>query len=79
MRAAVVEKSQALKNARDRGDEFVRLVDIPTPRLSENTSGPRFVLLKVRACGVCRTDLHIVEGEPPPLRDQVVPGHQNCG
>jgi len=79
MRAAVVEKSQALKNARDRGDEFVRLVDLPKPRLPENASGPRYVLLKVRACGVCRTDLHIVEGELPPLRDQVIPGHQIVG
>ena len=34
------------------------------------------VLLKVRACGVCRTDLHILEGELPPHRSPVVPGHQ---
>ena len=37
------------------------------------------VLLKVRACGVCRTDLHIVEGELPQLRPVVVPGHQIVG
>ena len=37
------------------------------------------VLLRVRACGVCRTDLHIVEGELPPLRDRVIPGHQIVG
>ena len=37
------------------------------------------VLLRVRACGVCRTDLHIVEGELPVLRQGVVPGHQIVG
>jgi alcohol dehydrogenase, propanol-preferring len=37
------------------------------------------VLLRVRACGVCRTDLHIVEGELPPLRSLLVPGHQIVG
>src|SRR5579864_2196418 len=37
------------------------------------------VLLRVRACGVCRTDLHIVEGELPPQRQQLIPGHQIVG
>src|SRR4249920_1391125 len=37
------------------------------------------VLLRVRACGVCRTDLHIVEGELPPRRSVVIPGHQIVG
>ena len=37
------------------------------------------VLLRVRACGVCRTDLHIVEGELAPLRKHVIPGHQIVG
>jgi len=37
------------------------------------------VLLRVRACGVCRTDLHIVEGELPPRRSEVIPGHQIVG
>lgn len=37
------------------------------------------VLLKVRACGVCRTDLHIVEGELPQHRSPLVPGHQIVG
>ena len=48
--------------------------DIPVP-----TPGPGQVLLGVRACGVCRTDLHIVEGELKPLRDHVIPGHQIVG
>ena len=40
---------------------------------------PGHVLLKVRACGVCRTDLHIVEGELPRLRSPLIPGHQIVG
>jgi propanol-preferring alcohol dehydrogenase len=40
---------------------------------------PDHVLLRVRACGVCRTDLHVVEGELPPQRDRLVPGHQIVG
>jgi len=37
------------------------------------------VLLRVRACGVCRTDLHIAEGELPPRRSPLIPGHQIVG
>ena len=37
------------------------------------------VLLRVRACGVCRTDLHIVEGELPVILPKVIPGHQIVG
>src|SRR5438552_6015563 len=37
------------------------------------------ILLRVRACGVCRTDLHVVEGELPVRRTPVVPGHQIVG
>src|ERR1700687_4653930 len=41
--------------------------------------GPGQVLLRVLACGVCLTDLHIVEGELPALRENLVPGHQIVG
>jgi alcohol dehydrogenase, propanol-preferring len=37
------------------------------------------VLLRVRACGVCRTDLHIVEGELPAKKTPLIPGHQIVG
>jgi propanol-preferring alcohol dehydrogenase len=37
------------------------------------------VLIRVRACGVCRTDLHIVEGDLPPRRQPLIPGHQIVG
>jgi len=41
--------------------------------------GPGDVLVRVRACGVCRTDLHILDGELPPHRPRVVPGHEVVG
>lgn len=41
--------------------------------------GPGQVRLRVTHCGVCRTDLHIVEGELPPKRLPVIPGHQIVG
>src|SRR5689334_4359489 len=47
-------------------------VDRPEP-------GPQHVLLRVRACGVCRTDLHIAEGELPPHQAALIPGHQIVG
>ncbi len=37
------------------------------------------LLLKVRACAVCRTDLHVVDGDLEPLRDAIVPGHEIVG
>jgi alcohol dehydrogenase, propanol-preferring len=37
------------------------------------------VLLRVLACGVCRTDLHIAEGDLPPLHPRLIPGHQIVG
>jgi alcohol dehydrogenase, propanol-preferring len=49
----------------------LRLIELPVP-----APGPGQVLLRVLACGVCRTDLHILEGELPPHRSPVVPGHQ---
>lgn len=48
--------------------------EIPEPQ-----PGPGEVRIKVRACGICRTDLHVVEGELPPLDHPVVPGHQVVG
>ncbi len=40
---------------------------------------PGELILRVRACGVCRTDLHIVDEELPPKHDSIVPGHQIVG
>jgi propanol-preferring alcohol dehydrogenase len=37
------------------------------------------LLVQVEACGVCRTDLHLAEGDLPPRRDRAVPGHEVIG
>lgn len=44
----------------------------PQPRPGE-------ILVRVRACGVCRTDLHVAEGDLPPKHPQIVPGHEVVG
>jgi propanol-preferring alcohol dehydrogenase len=54
--------------------DWVSIEDLPRP---EPQAGE--LLLKVIACGVCRTDLHIVEGDLPPIRTRVIPGHQIVG
>lgn len=41
--------------------------------------GPGQLLVQVEACGVCRTDLHLVEGDLPPVPLPVIPGHQIVG
>jgi propanol-preferring alcohol dehydrogenase len=52
----------------------LREAELPVPE-----PGPGEVLLRVRACGVCRTDLHVVDGELPEPRLPLVPGHQIVG
>lgn len=42
-------------------------------------AGDGDVLVRVLACGVCRTDLHIIDGDLPPHRERVVPGHEIVG
>src|SRR5712691_12154153 len=41
--------------------------------------GPGEIRLRVAACGVCRTDLHLAEGDLAPRRPMVVPGHEVVG
>jgi propanol-preferring alcohol dehydrogenase len=60
------------------------VLDAPKTRLRaaqlpEPEPGPGEVLLSVRACGVCRTDLHIVDGELTHPKLPLVPGHQIVG
>jgi propanol-preferring alcohol dehydrogenase len=52
----------------------LRLAEVPVP-----WPGPGEVLLKVAACGVCRTDLHVVDGELAEPRLPLIPGHQVVG
>jgi alcohol dehydrogenase, propanol-preferring len=47
--------------------------------VSDPHPGPGELLLRVRACGICRTDLHIAYAELPPHRPAVIPGHQIVG
>jgi propanol-preferring alcohol dehydrogenase len=58
-----------------------RVLDRPLriEELSRPEPGAGQVLLRVLACGVCRTDLHIIEGELAPLQARVIPGHQIVG
>jgi propanol-preferring alcohol dehydrogenase len=65
MRAAVLHHSAPIAS------RPLVFEDLPIPE-----PGPGEVLLRVEACGVCRTDLHITAGELKPLRDAVIPGHQ---
>src|SRR5947209_13264334 len=48
--------------------------DVPAPEPGEGE-----LLVRVDACGVCRTDLHVVEGELPPRKSPVIPAHQVVG
>ncbi len=68
MRAAVLTTPRPIQQ------RPLQLTEVPRPQVQ-----PGCVLLKVRACGVCRTDLHIVEGELVPRRPQLIPGHQIVG
>jgi propanol-preferring alcohol dehydrogenase len=52
----------------------LRLAEVPVPRAS-----PGRRLLRVLACGVCRTDLHVLDGEVRASRFPIVPGHQIVG
>lgn len=68
MQAAVL-KAPASISARP-----LEIGDVPRPEAK-----PGEVLIRVRACGVCRTDLHIVEGELPSQGRPRIPGHQIVG
>src|ERR1700676_4303693 len=68
MKAAVLTSPQNVSK------RPLQIVEVPRPELA-----PDCVLLRVRACGVCRTDLHIIEGELPPRRERLIPGHQIVG
>ncbi|OWY59342.1 alcohol dehydrogenase, partial [cyanobacterium TDX16] len=52
----------------------LRLVERPAPE-----PGPGEVRIVVHTCGVCRTDLHVAEGDLPVHRRHVVPGHEVVG
>ena len=67
-------KAAVLTTPRPVAERPLQITEIANPQLT-----PGHVLLRVRACGVCRTDLHIVEGELPPQHSGMIPGHQIVG
>jgi alcohol dehydrogenase, propanol-preferring len=68
MRAMVVEAPAPAETSP------LRLEERPVP-----DPGAKEVLVRVEVCGVCRTDLHVVEGDLAPRRARVVPGHEIVG
>src|SRR5438309_8643682 len=68
MKAAILSAPQPI------AQRPLQISDVANPRLRSG-----HVLLRVRACGVCRTDLHIAEGELPPKQLRLIPGHQIVG
>jgi propanol-preferring alcohol dehydrogenase len=67
-------KAAILSTVRGTAGVFLRFEEVPRPLLEAG-----HVLLRVVACGVCRTDLHIVEGDLPQVKQQLIPGHQIVG
>jgi len=67
-------KAAVLASPKPVTERALEIVEVADPRLRSG-----HVLLRVRACGVCRTDLHIVEGELPPKQVRIIPGHQIVG
>ena len=63
MRAVIVEKPGA-----------VRVDDVPAPE-----PGPDEAVIRVGACGICGTDIHIIDGEFPPTQYPIIPGHEFGG
>jgi len=67
-------KAAVLRRPGDVAGSPLEMEEVAAPQ-----PGAGEVLLRVRACGVCRTDLHIVEGELAPRRPLMIPGHQIVG
>lgn len=64
MRAMILEKV----------GEPLKLIELPIPKIKEDE-----ILIKVKSCGICRTDLHVVDGELPNPKLPLIPGHQIVG
>lgn len=67
-------KAMILEHEGDVSSNPLQMRDLPVPE-----PGPGQVRVKVTVCGVCRTDLHVVEGELPPSTRPIVPGHEIVG
>src|SRR6202158_745702 len=67
-KAMIVEKPAPIESDPLRAVQ----VEVPEP-------GPGEIRLQVRTCGVCRTDLHVAEGDLPPHSPRIIPGHEVVG
>lgn len=67
-------KAWILEAPKEVGERPLRLAEVATPAPREDE-----VLVRVSACGICRTDLHVVEGELAVRRSPLIPGHQIVG
>jgi propanol-preferring alcohol dehydrogenase len=67
-------KAAVLRTPKKIAERPLAIEDVPQPVPAADQ-----VLLKVRVCGVCRTDLNIVEGDLKPQHDRIIPGHQIVG
>jgi alcohol dehydrogenase, propanol-preferring len=68
MQAMILEKNGPIESSP------LHLRDVPDP-----VPGPAEVRVKVRCCAICRTDLHVIEGDIPIQKMPVIPGHQVVG
>jgi len=68
MKAMVVERPAPIENAP------LSVSDLPMP-----DPEPHELLVRIKTCGVCRTDLHVCEGDLPPHQQRIVPGHEVVG
>jgi propanol-preferring alcohol dehydrogenase len=68
MRAIVLDQQRPID------DSPLKLRDVPLPE-----PAPNQIRVKVSCCGLCHTDLHVVEGDLPPHKMPVIPGHQIVG
>ncbi len=67
-------RAMLLRQPKPIDERPLELVELQRPH-----PGPGEILIAVSACGVCHTDLHVCEGELPPHKSPVVPGHQIVG
>src|ERR1700734_4069113 len=67
-------KAMVLKNTGPIDSSPLELRDVETPE-----PRPGEIRVRVLACALCRTDLHVVEGDLPPHKPHIIPGHQVVG
>lgn len=67
-------KAMQLESIAPIAEAPLKLRDLPAPKPSHDE-----VLVRIQACGICRTDLHVIEGELPQHQMPIIPGHQVVG